>query len=358
MAGPTASPASEPAPHHPLRRLAGASGADAAAPARPLLALGEYGPLLGRSRAMATVMEQIERVAPTHASVLIEGETGTGKEVVAKAIHARSPRRDAPFVPVNCGAIPETLVESALFGHERGSFTGADRTQPGMIERAGGGTLFLDEITEMPPPMQVRLLRVLENCEVQRVGAAQPFDVDVRVVAATNRDPRQAVREGRLREDLYFRIAVFPIHLPPLRERRGDVALLAARFLEQLNRDHATAKRWAPGAVERLERLEWKGNVRELKNVVERAFILADDLLQAAAAAAGGGSLSEGETLHLRAGISLAEAARQLILVTLQHTGGDKSAAANLLGISVKTLYNRLNLYAAARAGARAGVAR
>jgi len=308
------------------------------------------GPLVGRSRALEIVLERIERVAPTDASVLIEGESGTGKEIVAKAIHELSPRCEAALVPVNCGAIPETLIESELFGHERGSFTGADRTQTGTIERAGGGTLFLDEITEMPLPMQVKLLRVLESREIQRVGASETIPTDVRVIAATNRDPRQAIRDRRLRENLYFRIAVFPIRLPPLRERRGDVALLTVHFLRKLNERHGTVKRWASGAVGELERREWKGNVRELKNAVDRAFILANDLLHVDEPTAGEPSSCDGG-LRLHPGVSIAEAERALILLTLEHTRGNKTSAAKLLGISLKTLYNRLNVYSAAKGG-------
>ena len=309
-------------------------------------------PLIGRSRPFLDVLDRIARVAPTDATVLIEGESGTGKELVAKALHELSSRREAAFVPVNCGAIPEGLIESELFGHERGSFTGADRTQPGTIERAGGGTLFLDEISEMPLHMQVKLLRVLESREVQRVGASQAIPADVRVLAATNRDPTRAIREGRLREDLYFRIAVFPIVLPPLRERRGDVELLAFHFLHRLNERHGTAKRWAAGAVAELERREWRGNVRELKNAVDRAFILADDVVRLDPREAGGHASGGGEAVALRAGISIAEAERALILLTLEQTGGNKSDAARMLGVSLKTLYNRLNVYEAERSSA------
>jgi DNA-binding NtrC family response regulator len=314
------------------------------------LARVRLGALVGRSRALEVVLERIERVAPTDASVLIEGESGTGKEVVAKAIHELSARCAAALVPVNCGAIPETLIESELFGHERGSFTGADRTQTGTIERAGGGTLFLDEITEMPLSMQVKLLRVLESREIQRVGASETIPADVRVITATNRDPRQAIRDGRLREDLYFRIAVFPIRLPPLRERRGDVALLAVHFLRKLNEHHGTSKRWASGAVAELERREWKGNVRELKNAVDRAFILANDFLHVDEPTADEPASCNG-ALQLHAGVSIAEAERALILLTLEHTRGNKTSAAKLLGVSLKTLYNRLNVYSAAQGG-------
>jgi DNA-binding NtrC family response regulator len=310
--------------------------------------------LLGNSRAIATLVEEIERVAPTEASVLIEGESGTGKEVVAQAIHELSARRDAALVPVNCGAIPESLIESELFGHERGSFTGAAKTQAGILERAHGGTLFLDEITEMPLPLQVKLLRALESRRIQRVGGSEEIATDVRVLAATNRPAAAAVRDGHLREDLYFRLAVFPIRLPPLREREGDVVLLANRFLEALNERHGTAKRWAEGALDEFEGRPWRGNVRELKNAVLRSFILASDELrtdaQRAAPREGAPPAGEGGTFTLRAGVSIAEAERALIRLTLDATHGAKPEAARSLGISLKTLYNRLHEYESSRA--------
>jgi DNA-binding NtrC family response regulator len=310
--------------------------------------------LLGNSRAIATVVEEIERVAPTEASVLIEGESGTGKEIVAQAIHDLSARRDAPLVPVNCGAIPESLIESELFGHERGSFTGAAKTQPGILERANGGTLFLDEITEMPLPLQVKLLRALESRRIQRVGGSEEIATDVRVVAATNRPAATAIREGHLREDLYFRLAVFPIRLPPLRDREGDVVLLANRFLDALNESHGTAKRWAEGALDEFEGRLWRGNVRELKNAVQRAFILASDELRTDAQRTvpreGAAPAGEVGTFTLRAGVSIAEAERALIELTLGATHGHKPEAARILGISLKTLYNRLHEYESSRA--------
>ena len=310
--------------------------------------------LLGNSRAIATLVEEIERVAPTEASVLIEGESGTGKEVVAQAIHELSARRDAPLVPVNCGAIPDSLIESELFGHERGSFTGAAKTQAGILERAHGGTLFFDEITEMPLPLQVKLLRALESRRVQRIGGSEEIATDVRVLAATNRPAAAAVRDGHLREDLYFRLAVFPIRLPPLREREGDVVLLANRFLDALNERHGTAKRWAEGALDEFEGRPWRGNVRELKNAVLRSFILASDELRTDAQRAlpryGTAPVGEGGTFTLRAGVSIAEAERALIRLTLDATHGAKPEAARSLGISLKTLYNRLHEYESSRA--------
>lgn len=315
-----------------------------------LLARLESSPIVGRSPPMQSVLLQIARIAPTNASVLISGESGTGKEVVAQAIHQLSTRKEAPLITVNCGAIPETLIESELFGHERGSFTGADKLRRGVFERADGGTLFLDEITEMPPRAQVRLLRVLENGRVQRVGGSEEFPVDVRVIAATNRVPADAVRDRLLREDLYFRLATFPIELPPLRLRHGDVKLLAVHFLDLLNRAHDTRKAWAGDALEQLEQRPWRGNVRELKNATYRAWILADEVLlqeDAAIASAFEAAPAAGKTFEVAVGSSIAAVERQLIVGTLELTHGDKPAAARLLGISLKTLYNRLSIYRA-----------
>jgi DNA-binding NtrC family response regulator len=320
--------------------------------------LGRFGPMVGRSAAMQAVYDLIARVAPTQATVFVTGESGTGKELVARAIHQLSTRRARPLVALNCGAVSPSLIESELFGHERGSFTGADRRRAGYFEEAAGGTLFLDEIGEMPIELQVKLLRVLETECVTRVGASEPIHVDVRVIAASNRDPRKAVEEGSLREDLLYRLNVFPIHLPPLRERAGDVELLADHFLEELNAREGTAKRFSAAAIDHLCTLPWPGNVRELKNVVERAAILADTTIEPSA-------LPESErraapppaeaTLQIRVGSSIAEAERRLILATLDQLQGDKKRTAEVLGISLKTLYNRLNVYAAADATRDAG---
>ena len=318
-----------------------------------LLSRGRFRSIIGSSEAMRPVFDQIARVAPTDAGVLIEGESGTGKELIAEVIHEVSARREAPLITINCGAIPESLIESELFGHERGSFTGAERLHRGFCERANGGTLFLDEITEMPVRLQVKLLRVIETRQVQRVGSMELLPIDVRVLAATNRKPREAIREGLLREDLYFRLAVFPIRLPPLRERVGDVALLAEHFLGTLNQAHDTKKEWAPGALEELSKREWKGNVRELKNSVYRAFILADDLLAAESAIVeppSDGSFPAAPAGSIRPGATIAETERALILATLEHTKGNKPEAARLLGVSLKTLYTRLSAYNATRA--------
>jgi DNA-binding NtrC family response regulator len=240
-----------------------------------------------------------------------------------------------------------------MFGHERGSFTGADRLRQGLFERAHTGTLFLDEITEMPIELQVKLLRVLETGSVVRVGGAAPIAVDVRIVAASNRDLGEAVKAGQLREDLFYRLNVFPIELPPLRERVGDVELLAEHFLAERNREAGTEKRFGRAALERLRRHPWPGNVRELANAVQRAYILGEDEIGADALPQLESSppqVSEGLVLHVRVGATIVDVERRLILATLEATGGDKKKAAALLGISLKTLYNRLNVYDAARA--------
>lgn len=319
-----------------------------------LRAKGRFGPLIGRSSTMQPVFDLIQKVAATDASVLIQGESGTGKELVAQALHQMSARRSGPMVAVNCGAISETLIESELFGHEKGSFTGADRQHRGFFERADGGTLFLDEIAEMPLALQVKLLRVLETGCVERIGGKASIHTDVRVLAATNRDPAEAMADGQLREDLYFRLAVFPMRLPPLRERKGDVALLAQHFLDGHNAANDTDKRWEPGALAALEERPWRGNVRELRNVVQRAYILADDTLSAEAVAARSGPApvenGSGASFTVQVGTSIAHVERQLIEETLKHVDGNKLAAAEILGFSLKTLYNRLNVYAGAPA--------
>jgi DNA-binding NtrC family response regulator len=309
--------------------------------------LGRFGSLVGASPAMQKVYDAIARVAPTDATVLLTGESGTGKELVAETLHALSRRRQAPFLPLNCGAISPTLIESELFGHERGSFTGADRIHRGYFERATGGTIFLDEITEMPFELQVKLLRVLETAAVIRIGGEQPLQVDVRVIAATNRQPEQAVAQGKLREDLLYRLKVFPLQLPPLRERGDDVELLAQDFLAQLNTAEGTAKALTRAALQRLRLHRWPGNVRELKNLVHHIFILADEEIgvDCLPSEIGGTETASGASLHVKVGISLAEADRRLILATLSECQGDKRTAADVLGISLKTLYNRLKAY-------------
>lgn len=312
---------------------------------------GRFEGIIGRSSAMLALYELIERVAPTAAPVLITGESGTGKELVAEAIHGRSARSRAVFLPVNCGAVSSSLFESELFGHERGSFTGADRRRIGYFERASGGTLLLDEVTEMSLELQAKLLRVLETGALLRVGSSEPVQLDLRIVATTNRDPRQAVDEGRLREDLFYRLNVFPIEMPPLRNRGDDISLLAQHFLAELNRQTGSNKCWGNGALERLNEMPWPGNVRELRSAVQRAFILGDVELQPETFCAPSAAARNGRTPPVVAraavGSSIAMAEQELILATLERLGGRKPEAAKLLGISLKTLYNRINVYRA-----------
>jgi DNA-binding NtrC family response regulator len=281
--------------------------------------------------------------------VLVTGESGTGKELVAQTIHELSDRRHGPFRAVNCGAIASELLESELFGHEKGAFTGADRRRQGYFEQAAGGTLFLDEITEMPPSAQVRLLRVLESGEMMRVGGEAAVEVDVRVVTATNQSPRAAIDDGKLREDLFYRINVFSIDVPPLRERGDDVALLAQHFLEELNENADENKEITDDALEALGAHSWPGNVRELKNVVRSAYILADDAVRAADLAPEVTSrrpvTETDDALQVPPGTPLAEAEKRLILATLEQCDGNRTQTAKQLGISVKTLYNRLKAY-------------
>jgi DNA-binding NtrC family response regulator len=286
-------------------------------------------------------------VAPTQATVLLVGESGTGKELAAEAIHLASPRCEKPFIAVNCGAISANLIESELFGHEKGSFTGADRQHHGYFERASGGTLFLDEVTEMSMELQVRLLRVLETDRFMRVGAHEELKADVRVVAATNRNPEQAIGDGTLREDLYHRLSVFPLELPPLREREGDVLLLARHFLQQLNNEYHTEKQFSPDALNAMRAYFWPGNIRELRNFVYRSYILADEVIDAdfTTFELDSPSSTMGPEVLIAVGAPLAEANRQLILATLEECGGVKKTAAEMLGISVKTLYSRLEEY-------------
>jgi two-component system response regulator AtoC len=309
--------------------------------------MGKFGALIGVSPPMQKVYDLIGRVARTDAGILLTGETGTGKEVVAQTIHALSRRSRKPFVPVDCGAISPTLIESELFGHEKGSFTGADRMHKGYFERAHLGTLFLDEITEMPAALQVKLLRVLETSNVLRVGADKPIDVDVRIIAATNRRPEEAVASGKLREDLLYRLNIFPIPLPPLRDRGDDVERLAEHFLGELNAANGTAKRFTPAARERLRGHAWPGNLRELKNVVHHDFILADQDLGLEALADAPGATAVPRSLTMPVGTPLVEAERRLILATLDQCEGDKKKAASALRISLGTLYTRLTEYKA-----------
>jgi DNA-binding NtrC family response regulator len=315
-----------------------------------------FAALVGESDAMSRVRALVNRVAATDASVLVIGESGTGKELVALALHAGSPRADREFRAINCGAIPATLIEAELFGFEKGSFTGATRTHDGIVGQAHGGTLFLDEITEMPMDTQPPLLRFLETRRYFRVGGTRELSTDVRIVAATNRTPASAVKEKRLREDLYYRLAAFPIELPPLRERGEDVVELAELFLARLNDEAGTSKRFTAGSLDAARRHAWPGNVRELKHAVERAFILGDRTADLRAAlrispdapARAMPPQDAGDALCVRIGSRLSDVERWLIEATLERFAGNKRRAADVLGCSVKTLYNKLNRYAQA----------
>lgn len=306
------------------------------------------GVIRGESLAIQQVRSVARRVAPTSATVLITGESGVGKELVARTIHEHSQRCHGPFVAINCGAIPENLIEAELFGHEKGSFTGAIRTHLGVFERASGGTLFLDEISEMPLNMQTRLLRVLQSHSFYRVGGNVEIQTDVRIISATNRDVVDAVKCRELREDLLYRLAVFPIHVPPLRERDRDACLLARSFLAELNAEAGTGKTAHPGLNEFVQGYDWPGNVRELRNCVERAFILADQELvldDSLLISRHRGTAELTDCIALRVGTSLDDAERQLIMATLEESAGNKRRAAAILGCSIKTLYNKLQHY-------------
>ena len=307
--------------------------------------LGRFGPLIGTSPSMQAVYDLISRVARTEASVLISGETGTGKELVAQRIHALSRRGKATFLAVNCGSISANLIESEMFGHERGSFTGAERMHRGYFEQAHRGTLFLDEITEMPVELQVRLLRVLETGAVTRVGGSESIKVDVRILAATSLGVEEALAAKKLREDLFYRLNVFPIALPPLRARGDDIGLLAEHCLAELNEAAGTAKHFTRACTERLRQHGWPGNVRELKNVIQRAFILAEEDVGVDTLPLGVTEVLPASSVVMRVGTPIAEMERRLILATLDQCDGDKKKAAEVLKISLKTLYNRLNEY-------------
>jgi DNA-binding NtrC family response regulator len=314
---------------------------------RQLREQGSFGRIVGNSPGIRSLYRVIEQAAPTSASVLIWGESGTGKELIAQTIHELSPRASFPFVAINCAAIPETLLESEIFGHEKGAFTGAHDRRTGVFELAHRGTLFLDEIAEMVPATQVKLLRVLQERTFRRLGGRQEQTVDVRVIAATNRDPSEAVRDGKLREDLYYRLNVFTIDLPPLRERRADIPLLVQTFLNEFNtRNNKAVRAVDQEAMYLLERYPWPGNIRELRNVIERATILAEgDFIEARHLPPPVVSRSEQTlpTVTLAPGTTVDEAERRLILLTLEHTRNNKTRAAEILGISLKTLHNKLN---------------
>lgn len=313
-----------------------------------------FGRMIGASPAILEVYKLVEQAAPSEATVLIWGESGTGKELMARTIHDLSPRASAPFVALNCAAIPDGLLESEIFGHERGAFTGAVERRHGCFELAHKGTVLLDEVAEMAPALQVKLLRLLQERTVRRLGGTREQAIDVRIVAATNIDPKAAAHDGRLREDLYYRINVMAIAMPPLRKRREDIPLLVQSFLMEFNqRDRREVQGVEPAALDALKRYSWPGNIRELRNVIERAVILArhdqievdqlpPDLLR-------NPSPPSRDSLGLAAGMRVDEAERQLIELTLEHTGRNKTRAAEMLGISAKTLHNKLNRYRAER---------
>jgi DNA-binding NtrC family response regulator len=324
---------------------------------RQLRESGRLGDLVGGSKPMQDVMRIIEMSAPSSASVLITGETGSGKEIVARTIHKLSPRAGGPFVAINCSAIPESLMESEIFGHERGAFTGAAERRIGCFELADGGTLLLDEIGEMPAPTQAKLLRVLEDRKVRRLGSKVETAVDVRVVAATNKDPEQAVSTGTLRQDLYFRLNVFHIHLPPLREHKDDIPLLTDYILRDINVKHGkNVKGVGAEVVDIFMSHTWPGNIRELRNVLERSAIMCEkDLITRACLPGEFGksaakSPSDLGAIKFPVGTTVDAMERELILQTLSATGNNKTRAADLLGISLKTLHNKLKEYGGERA--------
>lgn len=334
---------------------------------------GMLGPLVGSSPQMKAIFQMIERVAPSNVSVLVTGESGTGKELVARALHDLSSRRLKPFVAVNCAAIPETLIESEIFGHERGAFTGAVERRAGCFELAEEGTLLLDEIGEMPAATQAKLLRVLEDRKLRRLGSKAETPVDVRVVAATNKDPQQAVASGQLRGDLFYRLNVFNIQMPPLRDHASDIPAIAAKMIEDMNQRHGCSiTGMAPALLDRLLVYDWPGNARELRNTIERATILAGEgLIQVEHlpphfgepgyatrfvppsefnAASPIPARDDERTIHVDVGTTVDEAERQLILKTLLSTHNNKTRAAEILGITTKTLQNKLKEYSSAAA--------
>ncbi len=310
--------------------------------------MGAFGGLIGSSQQMQEVFEQIEQVAPTSASVMITGESGTGKERVARTVHELSPRRMFPFVAINCSAIPDTLWESEILGHERGSFTGASSKREGCLVLAHRGTLFLDEVAEMSPDNQARFLRVIEDQKFRRLGGTEEIQVNVRIISATNMNLQESVRKGTFREDLYYRLNVFTVSLPHLRDRKEDIPLLAQTFLEEFSGKHGKGVHsFAPAVQKALFNYTWPGNIRELRNVIERAVIvsrtdrldiidLPKNLVQ---------HVTGSPTIEIPLGIPLAEAEKELVLKTLKFVSGNKTQAAKILGISLKTFYNKLERY-------------
>lgn len=317
--------------------------------------------MVGSSPQMQQVFQVIQQVAPSKAAVLVTGESGTGKELVARAIHQLSNRRAGPFVAINCAAMPETLMESELFGHEKGAFTGALERRAGCFELAQHGTLLLDELVEMPSGTQAKLLRVLEDSRVRRLGGKSEISVDVRVIAATNRNVDEALKKGDLREDLYYRLNVFQISLPPLRQRLSDLPILSEALISHLNRKHAcNVTSVTPDVMDAFRKYSWPGNVRELRNVLERAVIMAGEgpiqmshLPYDFGVSVGSrppAQIFEPDTVRLPVGTTVGEAEKALIQLTLQHTKNNKTRAAEILGISLKTLFNKLKEYGAAEA--------
>ena len=330
---------------------------------RQLSYQGVLGDLVGDSPAMQQVFSLIRQVAPTTASVLITGESGTGKELVARAIHELSPRSRGPFVAINCAALPESLMESELFGHEKGSFTGAVERRAGCFEQAQNGTLLLDEIGDMPIATQAKLLRVIEECKVRRLGGAHEIPIAVRVLAATNRPPEKAIESKQLREDLYYRLNVFHISLPPLRDRKQDIPVLAAAIMRDVNRKHdCRVTHLSPEVLERFRASSWPGNVRELRNLIERAAILAGEgeiqlrhLPQISTAPVPQTTLPD-DVIQVRAGSSMNEVEEAFVRLTLKHTHNNRRQAAELLGICLRTLHSKLRTYEAGRSvGAAVG---
>jgi len=332
---------------------------------RQLASKGALGDLVGRSSAMMQIFDLIRQVAPTKANVLITGESGTGKELVARALHDNSPRSQAPYVALNCAAMPETLMESELFGHEKGAFTGAVERRIGALESAHGGTLFLDEIGEMPMPMQAKLLRVLEDFHFRRLGSRVELTADLRIVAATNRDPLKAIQEGKMREDLYYRLNVFHIEIPPLRDRKDDIPLIVEAMIHNLNRKHDTRVTDAsPDFLAALQERNWEGNVRELRNLVERAVILTSagtlrlshlphgtptpvpmNEQEPVAAQVTPHVANDPGAVRIPLGTTIDDAERVLIEATLVHASMNKTRAASILGITTKTLHTKLRQY-------------